>query len=445
MKRFDIQYLATGCEWLVNHSLLTDIHGKIVAVLPQAQAATWNVTEVVNLNQFLVIPGCVNSHSHAFQVLLRPTTGQPQHFRDWVDRFLYPLVARLNDEQLYTSALLAFAEMARAGITTVGEFFYVHNGPQGESLGNHHAELVIQAARHVGIRIALIRTLYDQGQKAGQKRFKESVESAIGHTRELWRRFQAAPDVTVLPAPHSLHGASAEMIQAGAALAAEMDTPWHIHLAEQQHDQAFALEKYHHTPVQLLEQWGILDHRTVLVHAIWLEAAEKQLMGQRNVGVAYNPITNMALGDGIADIPGLLAAGVNVSLGTDANIRQDLFAEAQAVEYLQRVKSLEMGRIPTIQSLFKMLNANGGQNLGLPVGQLQPDYWADFLVIDPQDLSMLPVGWSRLEEIPTLNQLLFAMVPHRAISQVYVAGREIVADGVCLHLGDNLSGSNHAF
>lgn len=433
MKRINSKYIDTGTVWLEDHCLLIDNQGFIHQICPQAEADLINrqqeVEEELNFPKALILPGCVNTHSHAFQVLLRPTTSQPRHFSDWVDRFLYPLVLQQDEDTLYASALLAFSQMLKQGITTVGEFFYLNNLPDGRSSRHRNAQAVIQAARDIGLRICLIRALYDQGEKEGQKRFKESPEQALEQTRQLAYQYQDHPLVSILPAPHSLHGASPALIQGAAALAAELNTPWHIHLAEQQSDLALAQAHYGTTPVGALQQLGVLNERTVLVHAIWLNETDKDLVATHHAAIAYNPLTNMALGDGIADLRGWFRRRVTVGLGTDANIETNLFAEARTAEYLQRIQSLAMGCIPAARSLYRMLHINGGKILGLPVGELKPGMAADLIVLDLEHPSLLPACFTDDIETAVLNQLIFSVWPQSALQAVIVAGEVVVENG----------------
>ncbi|PIQ25517.1 hypothetical protein COW36_20955 [bacterium (Candidatus Blackallbacteria) CG17_big_fil_post_rev_8_21_14_2_50_48_46] len=433
MKRINSKYIDTGTTWLSDHCLLVNERGLIERICTSAEADALHrqieFEEELNFPQALILPGCVNTHSHAFQVLLRPTTGQPRHFQDWVDRFLYPLVLAQDEDTLYASALLVFSQMLKQGITTVGEFFYLNNLPDGSSSRQRNVQAVLQAARDLGLRISLVRALYDQGEKEGQKRFKEPWQQAIEQTRQLALQYQKHARVSVLPAPHSLHGASPDLIQAAAALAEELDTPWHIHLAEQQSDLQLAQERYGTTPVGALDQLGVLDERTVLVHAIWLNEADKDRVAAKHASIAYNPLTNMALGDGIADIAGWVRRRVTVGLGTDANIQTDLFAEARTVEYLQRTQNLAMGCIPAARSLYRMLHLNGGKVLGLPVGELQPGMAADFLAVNLEHPSLLPAAYAEEVETAVLNQLIFSAWPAEAIQAVFVGGETVVEAG----------------
>lgn len=388
-----------------------------------------------DLSGHALVPGCINSHTHSFQVLLRGNGDNARDFRDWVDGHLYPLVERLDTDALVAAAMLAYAEMALSGTTTVGEFFYVHHGRDGTGGGNIHAAAVIEAGRRIGLRMAMLRTMYDLGTKPGQARFRETVDDAARHTRDLHARFAADPHVDVRPAPHSLHGASERMIRAAVELAGEFDAPFHIHLAEQRGDLAFSEQLYGASPLRALDRMGALGERTVLVHGIWLDEGERALLAERGGALVYNPLTNMALGDGVARIPDLVARGVPVALGTDANNRLNLYDEMRAVEYLQRVTALEMGIVPganpesrgSALPLFLMGTANGGHVLGVEAGSIAPGQWADLVAICLDDPSLWPGAFVGGDDL--LNAMCYSMVAQSAVRHSWVAGEPLVTDG----------------
>jgi 5-methylthioadenosine/S-adenosylhomocysteine deaminase len=429
---FTADFVFTDRRFVPRASVLVD-DGRIVSIGTDLDAPEG--AERVDLAGHALVPGCINSHTHTFQVLLRGSGDNAANFRDWVDRHLYPLVERLDERALVAAATLAYAEMALSGTTSVGEFFYVHHGPEGKGDGNRHAEAVVLAARRVGLRVALLRTMYDLGSKPGQARFRETVDEATARTRELAARFAADPHVAVRPAPHSLHGASEAMIRAAAGLAEELDCPFHIHLAEQRGDVAFSESAYGASPLRALDRMGALSARTVLVHGIWLDEGERELLAARGGALAYNPLTNMALGDGIAKIPDLVARGVPVSLGTDANNRLNLYDEMRAVEYLQRVANLEMGIVPGAAAgsrgsalpLFEMGTAAGGRTLGLDAGRIAPGAWADLVAIDLGDVSLWPGALAGGDDL--LNAMVYSMVAQTAVRHSWVAGRPLVVDG----------------
>jgi 5-methylthioadenosine/S-adenosylhomocysteine deaminase len=436
MQIFTADYAFLGRRFVPDAAVLVDDVGRVVAAGTRRDVDVPSGAAVVDLAGHALVPGCVNSHTHSFQVLLRGNGDNARNFRDWVDGHLYPLVERLDERALVAAATLAYAEMALSGTTAVGEFFYVHRGAdESRTDGNRHARAVVAAGRSIGLRVALLRTMYDLGEKPGQLRFRETIEQAVGRTRELSLEFAGDPNVAVRPAPHSLHGASETMIREAAALADEFDCPFHIHLAEQQGDIPFSQGRYGATPLRALDAMGALTPRTVIVHGIWLDEGERELLATRGGALAYNPLTNMALGDGIAPIPELVARGVPVSLGTDANNRLNLYDEMRAVEYLQRVRSLEMGIVPgaardsrgTALPLFEMGTDGGAQTLGFEVGRIAPGLWADMVALDLGDLSLWPAAAAGGDDL--LNAIVYSMVAQTTVRHSWVAGRPLVANG----------------
>ncbi|MGE0712459.1 MAG: amidohydrolase family protein [Planctomycetota bacterium] len=425
-----------------DHALLLGDDGRIAAAGPraevEAQAGEARRTEWVGR---AVAPGTVSAHSHAFQVFLRGRSDHPRSFKDWVKRHLYPLVERLDDDSLEAASLLCFNQMLRAGITTVGEFHYIHNaaGPQPTPRMAELAHLVIGAARRVGLRLGFIATIYDVQERPGQARMAQEVPQALDYVRALHAEYRDDPMVEVLLAPHSLHGATQEAIEASAALATELDTRWHIHLAEQEGDPAYSRRTHQAGPLEVLDRWGVLSARTVLVHGVWLSPEERALLAERGGGLVSNPSTNMALGDGIAPLCDYLDRGVTVGLGTDMNAAPNVFQELRTAEYLQRVHNLRMGCLPRHEAadpdparLFAMGTRHGADLLGVEAGELSAGRWADLLVIDLDDPSLLPGSHEGGDAL--LNALSSSMVPETALAEVWVGGKPVARGGEALGL-----------
>ncbi|MBI3724375.1 amidohydrolase family protein [bacterium] len=422
-------------------AILVDEDGTIVLAGPASEVerdARSREAPVEDLPRFALLPGLVSAHSHCFQVLLRGWADHPRDFKDWVSRCLYPLVLALDDDSLEAGALLCFGQMLRAGITTVGEFQYVHNAPDGTPRGNDLDRLVVRAARSAGIRIALLRTLYDARAREGQRRFAEPPAEAAARTRELARELEGDRAVTVLPAPHSLHGASAEAIRAGAEIARERGTRWHIHLAEQRDDVELSRERFGATPLRTLAALGVLDERTVVVHGIWLDESERALLAERGVALVSCPLTNLALGDGVLDLPDLVRRGVTVGLGTDMNAAPCILSEMRAAESLQRARLFRMGVLPnearpgaaparSARALLELGTSAGARTLGLEVGTLARGEPLDALLVDLADPSLAPAAALGGEAL--LNAVVSSMSP-QAVSHVLVGGGVVVRDGV---------------
>jgi len=286
--------------------------------------------EVTRFPDCALIPGFVNSHTHSFQSLLKGVCDDTDFFT-WRDQGLYRYSQIMTQEDLYTGALFAFAEMLKNGITTVCDFFYINDQ------ANDNAQAVIQAAKDLGIRMTLARTFYNwDGAPA---RFRETPEQAVENTLALMQLYRDDPGVSIIPAPHSLHGASMEMIEAGAALAKDQGTPWHMHVAEGQYERQMTLEKTGKSPIALLHRHGLLDGAMVGIHCVWLDESDIDLMGETGARVSYNPSSNMFLGDGVTPIKALVDAGICISLGTDggcSNNRASIIEEMRMTALLQK-------------------------------------------------------------------------------------------------------------
>jgi 5-methylthioadenosine/S-adenosylhomocysteine deaminase len=362
-----------------------------------------------------LIPGTVNAHNHGFQSLLRGI-GDDLPFLAWRDRALYRHGGRLDPEAMTTAGLFAYGEMLLHGVTTVCDFFYVNRG------GNDNAHAAIAAARRLGIRIVLARCFYDwDGAPAA---FREDVVTAVANFEELSRDFagDGRARVTIQPAPHSLHGASPAMIEAGAGCARDAGVPWHIHLAEERYQVDDALARHGVRPLHVIDRLGLLDHRMIAVHGCWFDDGERALLAERGASLAYNPASNMFLGDGITDVVDLRRRGVRVALGTDggcSNSRVSVLDEMRSCALLQKVARTD-GEAIAAEDCFAMGTALGGEVLGLPVGRVAPGYRCDLVALDLADPSLWPVQHLAKNTVYSLSA--------RAITDVVVDGDIVVED-----------------
>lgn len=365
-----------------------------------------------------LVPGHINGHNHGFQVLMRGL-GEDDDFFGWRRDILYPVSSRLTRQEIRQSAELAYADMLRHGITTVADFFYLNDH------GTDNALALVEAAHAVGIRLVLARTFYDwDGAPA---RYRETPEDAQAHTLLLSQALAGDPLVSLHVAPHSPHGASARMVQAAVQTAESLDVPLHVHAAEGQYEREQMLRETGLTPIAWLKQQGALSPRTVLIHAVWVDDTDMDLIAEAGSSVIHNPSSNMILGDGIAPVPELLRRGITVGLGTDGgctNDRHSIFDEMRTAALLQKVHARD-GKALSADAAYDMGTEGGAQALRINGGKLAPGRLADFMTLCLDDLSLLPGP-------PTIRHLVYALAP-AAIDQVYVGGRETVRDGQPLY------------
>ncbi len=317
----------------------------------------------------LIVPGFVNGHSHAYQILLRGWADD-WTFARWRSDALYKVVPQLSPDDIYWIFTAAFAEMLAAGITSVAEFFYLNGA------GNARAEAAITAADESGIRLVFARAWMDADYAPPE--FRESVDVAQSRTLELMERF---PRANVCVAPHSLHAASQPMIRAAGDFARSYDCMLHVHVAEAPYEGEETLQRFGATPIALLDELGALDRHTVAIHAIHITEEEKRLLAERSARVIHNPMTNQYLGDGICDASALQALGVAMGLGTDADVKPSLIDEMRAASYLQKIARLD-GSAFGARSAFDLGTAQGARALGLTTGDLIPGNAADYVVLD---------------------------------------------------------------
>lgn len=310
-----------------------------------------------------VLPGLVNAHSHAFQRAFAGLAERSQRpgdsFWSWRDR-MYQVAGRLGPDALRAVAAQCYAELLAGGYTQVCEFHYLAHPPQprGEAMAPDADttdareaasaamdQALIDAAAEVGIGLTLLPVLYERAGfqqptlRPDQQGFARDA-AAVGRA---WARIdaqarqQTRPLLTAGWAVHSLRAAAPQSLQALRALAAQASGPVHIHVAEQTAEVDDCLQATGQRPVQWLAAQGLLDARWLLVHATHVDRGEIAAVAACGAGVVICPGTEANLGDGLTDLPGWLAAGVPLTLGSDSQVLRDWREELRWLEYGQRL------------------------------------------------------------------------------------------------------------
>jgi formiminoglutamate deiminase len=333
----------------------------------------------------VVLPGLANAHSHAFHRALRGRTHTGGGtFWTWRER-MYAVAARLDPDRYLALARAAYAEMALAGITCVGEFSYLHHGPGGTRYDDPNAmsESLVQAAADAGVRLTLLDTCYLAGGLDGsghlpldevQLRFSDGDADA-------W-----AARVSALPARDGLRiGAAVHSVRAvpagQLATVAGASGPLHVHLSEQPAENEACRAFYGRSPTALLAEHGVLGPRTTAVHAVHLDTDDVALLGDSGTAVCACPTTEADLADGIGPFRELADAGSPLCLGSDQHVRTDLLGEAQALEAGQRLRTGARGRFSPTE-LLTAATAAGSAALGWPdAGSIRAGCRADLVAV----------------------------------------------------------------
>jgi formiminoglutamate deiminase len=382
----------------------------------------------------ITVPGLANGHSHAFHRALRGRTHrQGGDFWSWRE-LMYQVAAVLDPDGYLELATAAYAEMALAGITAVGEFHYLHHDPAGRPYADPNAmgEAVAEAARRAGVRLTLIDTCYLRAGLDGQPLAGAQVRFGDGDA-DAWAEragaFRERPGVRLAAGIHSVRAVDEPAMATVAAWAAARGAPLHLHLSEQPAENQACLAATGRTPAALAEATGVLGPRTTAVHATHLTDEDVARLGASGTTVCLCPTTERDLADGVGPARALADAGSPLCLGTDSNAVVDLFEEARAVELDERLVTGRRGHHDPA-ALLAAATAAGMDALGWDAGQLAPGRLADLVTVGPGSVRL-----AGIRPPEAVDQLVFAATA-ADVTSVVVSGRQVVRDGRHLLVDD---------
>jgi 5-methylthioadenosine/S-adenosylhomocysteine deaminase len=332
--------------------------------------------EVLDAGGGAVLPGLINTHTHAAMTLLRGLADDLP-LMDWLENHIFPAERQMTGEWVYWGTLLACAEMILSGTTTFCDMYLFE------------AEAA-RAAREAGMRALVGEVLYDfPSPNYGP------LEKGFEYTRDLIRQYRDDPLISVAVEPHTPFTCAPELLLRAKGLSAETGAPLIIHLAETRTEAEQILKRYGVSPTQHLACLGLLDEHLIAVHCVVLSAADRNTLAAAGVKVAHCPESNMKLASGVAPVVELLRRGVSVGLGTDgcaSNNNLDLFQEMDSAAKLHKVHLLD----PTVmdaRTVFRMATRGGARVLGLEsrVGSLEAGKKADLLILNLDQPHLTPL------------------------------------------------------
>lgn len=331
----------------------------------------------------VVLPGFADVHGHAFHRALRGRThADGGTFWSW-RQAMYVVAAGLDPDSYLALARSTYTELARAGVSTVGEFHYVHHGPGGVPYQepNAMAEALRQAAADAGVRLTLLDTCYLAGGLSADGYLPlEGVQQRFGDRDvDAW----AARAADLAPSEMMRVGAAVHSVRAVPATAlstvAGFSGPLHVHLSEQPAENEACLAYHGRTPTSLLAEHAVLSPRTTAVHGTHLTPSDVDILAQTGTGVCFCPSTEADLADGIGPAGALRDAGIRLSLGTDQHVRADLLAEARDLEMHQRLATGRRGIFDPAELIGALTDHTA---LGWPeAGRLEPGARADLVAV----------------------------------------------------------------
>lgn len=434
----DLTY--TGGRFVSRLALVCDEEGRISRLAREDEVEC----RTVRLKNRALLPGLFNAHSHAFQRVIRGRTERrapsgSDNFWTWRE-MMYSAATRLSPEDVYDASRMAFLEMAAGGITAVGEFHYLHRTAAGQEYDDPNllAKMVVNAARDVGLRIALLRVAYARSgyQSAPNERQARFIEAEpdvyLRHVERLQSELKGDAKAQVGIAPHSVRAVPLSYLREVIEFAAARKLPVHMHVAEQPAEVADCLAEHGRTPVALLDAEGLLSEMFTAVHAIHITAEEARQLARARAFVCACPTTERNLGDGIIKTDSLFEEGVRVALGTDSHTQIDLLEDARELEYHLRLQRLERAVLSQKDDemlsslaarLFDCATVRGAQSIQMQAGAFEVGRLADFFTVDLDDASIAGASTDEL-----LTCVVFSL-SRTAVREVSVGGRLIIEDG----------------
>jgi cytosine/adenosine deaminase-related metal-dependent hydrolase len=376
--------------------------------------------EIVEARGCVVTPGLVNTHHHLYQTLTRAVPGgQDALLFGWLQT-LYPIWARFGPDEMFVSAQIGLAELALSGCTLSSDHLYLY--PNGARL-----EDTIHAATELGLRFHPTRGAMSIGESDGGLPPDSLVEREEDILNDCIRVVDAFHDpaegamTRVGIAPCSPFSVSRELMRDAALLARDKGVMLHTHLAENDEDIAYSLEKFGCRPGQYAEDLGWTGNDVWHAHCVKLDAQEIDLFAKTRTGVAHCPCSNCRLGSGIAPIRTMRDAGVPVGLGVDGSASNDssnLVEEARQAMLLQRVT--RGADAMSAREALRIATRGGAEVLGRSdCGQLTAGKRADIAIWDT----------SGLESAGSWDPAALLLAGPRQVRYLYVEGRQIVRDG----------------
>ena len=412
----DVEYVIEA-RWVVpvepggvleQHAIVVD-DDVIVAILPIAHArARYAGRRRIELPQHAVIPGLVNLHTHAAMTLLRGLADDIPLMR-WLKEHIWPVEMReASPEFVYDGTLLACAEMLRGGVTLFNDMYF-------------YPEATARAALDAGIRAAIGMIVVDFPSP-----YAADPMDYLTKGLAVRDEFRFEPLLSFCFSPHAPYSVSDKALVQVATYANELDVPIHIHLHETMDEITQAEANDGRRPLARLRDLGLVGPNLVAVHAVHLHAAEIEVLSRHGCHVAHCASSNLKLASGMAPVARMLAAGVNVGLGTDgaaSNNRLDMFAEMRQAALLGKAVAGDPTVLPAAQVL-SMATLGGAKALSLDakLGSLVEGKSADFVAID----------FGRPELTPCYDPIshLVYVASRDDVSHVWVAGELLVEEGV---------------
>lgn len=359
--------------------------------------------QIIDATGKLIMPGLINAHTHMGMSLFRNCSDQ-ESLQDWLEKKIWPVEEKLTEDDLYYTTMLSIIEMIKTGTTCCADSYFGFLGG-------------VKALEETKFRCLYTRFLMGNGDEASLERMEEF--------KNMYQKNKEQPLLTFAVSPHSLYTSSREYLLTCKDLAQEYQLPLHLHFCENKKELRDIKKIYHKKPVKVLEELGFLEHKLLLAHGTFISKEEQKLLKGKDISIIHNPLSNLTLGCGIADITSLRKNGLNVCLGSDgqgSGNHLNLFRHMALACDLQKA----LYQDPTVISSYEILEMatiNGAKALGLEdkIGSLEVGKKADLIMLDLNTIMTTPTT-------NLLNQLVHNITEENIVMTM-INGNILMLDG----------------
>jgi len=327
--------------------------------------------QIIDATNKIVLPGLINCHTHLGMSIFRATNDN-LNLQDWLNHKIWPIENHMTDEDVYYTTLLSCVEMIKTGTTTSNDMYFGVDGS-------------LRAIEEAKVRSVFSRCLTGKDSES-KKRIEEF--------KNLVKKNQGKELLTFTVTPHSMYTCNKEDLLEYEKVATEFNLPIHIHFSENQAEVEGIIRDYQTSPANALKNLGYLNHKLILAHGTFISEEDQKILAKHDVSIATNPISNLNLGCGIADLVSYQRNGLNVCLGTDgqgSGNNLNMFYHMSVLDQLQKAKYQD----PTVMGSYdvlKMATINGAKALNLEnkIGSIEKGKKADIIILDLNNIEVYP-------------------------------------------------------
>ena len=390
---------------VLHQDKLTDvlIEGNRIARIASGISAPAG-TEVLDGTDKAIIPGFINTHTHASMTLFRGY-GDDLPLMTWLEDYIWPVEAQMTAHDVYVGARLACLEMLRSGTTCFLDMYM-------------HPLETAKAVEEMGLRAHLSYTLFDQGNA-------ERAELDRRRSYEYFDRFKEFSDrITFTLGPHAIYTVSGEQLQFCHQFAVEHNVKIHLHLSETKGEIDECVRQHGLTPVRYLEKLGILSEHLVLAHVVWIDDEEMDLLAKYNVSVVHNPASNLKIASGYAfKYEEMKRRGIRIGIGTDgcsSSNNLDMVVAMKLASFLGKGWRFDSTACKA-DDIFASATSVGAEILGIPAGRVEEGALADVCLVDLNTPELVPLN-------SLTSNLVYATSGSSCVDTVIVDGRILMRD-----------------